>query len=230
MENHSVKHIALTVIVCFLLPFGCTKPTVSDEARKNRKPPKEVKLTKAQKSGLLEGGELIFEDKFDRATLGKSWEIDTDKWKVKDKALHIQNAENAGCWLKRSLPEKVRVEFDIRTQSKDGDLKCEIFGKNADHESGYIVILGGWKNSTSIIARLDEHGSDRLETTKTVVTPGKNHHFSLVRTDDALHWFVDGKHVLTYDDAEPLRGKKFGFNNWATPAVIDNLKIYDLDR
>ena len=36
--------------------------------------------------------------------------------------------------------------------------KCEIFGDGSDHASGYILVHGGWNNSISVIARLDEHG------------------------------------------------------------------------
>ncbi|MGZ3458496.1 MAG: hypothetical protein ACXU86_08310, partial [Archangium sp.] len=35
----------------------------------------------------------------------------------------------------------------------------EIFGDGSDHASGYVLIHGGWNNSLSIIARLDEHGA-----------------------------------------------------------------------
>jgi hypothetical protein len=62
-------------------------------------------------------------------------------------------------WLKAKLPDNVVVEFDARSQSPEGDIKCEIFGDGTDHASGYVLIHGGWNNSLSIIARLDEHGT-----------------------------------------------------------------------
>ena len=43
--------------------------------------------------------------------------------------------------------------------SPEGDIKVEIFGDGTDHASGYVLIHGGWNNSLSIIARLDEHGA-----------------------------------------------------------------------
>ena len=41
------------------------------------------------------------------------------------------------------------------------DIKCELFADGRRHASGYVVILSGWNNSKSIIARRDEHGPER---------------------------------------------------------------------
>jgi hypothetical protein len=67
--------------------------------------------------------------------------------------------KNNPLWLQAKLPRDVAVEFDVRSQSQEGDIKVEIFGDGSDHASGYILIHGGWNNSMSIIARLDEHGA-----------------------------------------------------------------------
>ena len=67
--------------------------------------------------------------------------------------------KNNPLWLKAKLPENVAVDFDVRSMSPEGDIKCEIFGDGSDHASGYVLIHGGWNNSISIIARLDEHGA-----------------------------------------------------------------------
>ena len=67
--------------------------------------------------------------------------------------------KNNPLWLKAKLPENVAVDFDVRSMSPEGDIKCEIFGDGSDHASGYVLIHGGWNNTISIIARLDEHGA-----------------------------------------------------------------------
>ena len=41
------------------------------------------------------------------------------------------------------------------SESPDGDIKFEVFGDGAKHESGYIAIFGGWQNRLNIIARLE---------------------------------------------------------------------------
>jgi len=175
----------------------------------------------------LTGGTLVFQDDFQRDALGDDWLARSGKWRIVDGALHVQGDQNEGAWLNRPLPERVRIEFDARSESPDGDLKFEVFCQEQRHQTGYIAILGGWKNTVSIIARLDEHGEDRKEADATVQI-GKVHHFTAVRTDDTLRWYVDGQFVLQYKDPAPIKGVYFGFNNWASRAFYDNLKIYQL--
>ncbi len=80
-------------------------------------------------------------------------------WRVVSGELLSPGVKNNPLWLKAKLPENVAVEFDARSMSPEGDIKCEIFGDGSDHASGYVLIHGGWNNSISIIARLDEHGT-----------------------------------------------------------------------
>lgn len=175
----------------------------------------------------LTGGTLVFSDDFERETLGDDWTQRSGKWRIVEGALHVQGDRNEGAWLNRPLPERVRIEFDARSESADGDLKFEVFCTEPRHETGYIVILGGWNNTVSIIARRDEHGEDRKES-DAQATRGKVHRFVAVRTDDTLRWYVDGRFVLQYKDPDPVRGIFFGFNNWASMAFYDNLAIYQL--
>ncbi|MBL8919680.1 MAG: hypothetical protein JNJ54_12505 [Myxococcaceae bacterium] len=80
-------------------------------------------------------------------------------WRTVSGELLSPGVKNNPLWLKAKLPENVAVEFDVRSMSPEGDIKCEIFGDGSDHASGYVLIHGGWNNSISIIARLDEHGA-----------------------------------------------------------------------
>ena len=79
-------------------------------------------------------------------------------WRTVDGQLLSPGVRNNPLWLQAALPEDVAVEFDVRSESGDGDIKVELFGDGTDHASGYIFIHGGWNNTLSIIARLDEHG------------------------------------------------------------------------
>lgn len=181
---------------------------------------------------------LVFEDNFNRAATGKDWkrgygEDGKGKWRIEKGWLRADNIKNDPLWLTRPLPDKVRVEFDAQALSKDGDVKFEIFGDGKQHSSGYVAILGGWKNSLDIIARLDEHGKDRLS--KPSIRPKANTTYRLAaeRTDDNLRFYVNDKLVLTYKDKKALRGPQhqfFAFNDWTAPVRFDNIKIYKLDR
>jgi len=183
---------------------------------------------KAQKQSGLRGGVLDFSDDFNRKSLGNLWSSKKpEAWKIKDNRLFVSNAHNHGLWLDRLLPPRARVEFDSEAASKAVDMKCEVFATKPEHETGYIAILGGWHNQLSIIARMDEHGKDRLAIDR-VGKENKVYHWTIVRTDSTLHWYLDGKLFMEYPDKHPIHGLYFGFNDWEAPVYFDNLKIYKL--
>ena len=180
----------------------------------------------------LAAGELVFEDDFEREELGEKWETGFEGWELSEGALTVQGARNDALWLQEPLPEQFRVSFTARSDSDDGDIKFEILGDGATHESGYVGIFGGWQNRLNIIARLDEHGDDRLVGADGYsVEPGRIYQMDVARVDDSLLWYVDGELFLAYEDENPLRGddhRYFGFNNWETELTFDEFRIYDL--
>ena len=181
----------------------------------------------------LTGGELVFEDSFDGPDLGDDWSSEYDGWVIdEDGWLTVENARNGALWLNTELPDRVRVEFAAQSGSQEGDIKFEVFGDGETHESGYIAIFGGWSNSLNIIARLDEHGDDRLiGADGHTVAMGRTYQMALVRTDRRVRWYVDGELFITYDDPDPLVGeghRHFAFNDWAAPLRFDDVRVYDL--
>ena len=193
---------------------------------------------------LLRGGELVFQDAFDRAELGERWRAATPEWRIEGGWVHSEHPKNKGLWLLNELPANTRVEFDVRSEPLasgkpfPGDTKCEIFATEPHHQGGYILINGGWHNRLDVIARLDEHGKDRKSRTSQVVEPSRIYHWAVVRLAEpkagetagpgTVWWFRDGKLFMTYEDAAPVAGKYFGFNNWETNVFYDNLKVFKL--
>ncbi len=191
-------------------------------------------------------GKLIYSDDFERPAISDDWKQsaeadqgwDAGTWRVEGGRLWGEKIHNAALWLQKPLPEKVRIEFDARAESEQGDVKCEVFGDGRTHQSGYILIHGGWNNSINTIARQDEHAEERKEDRRcadrdgrvTCVERGVDYHWTLVRTDDTLRWYLDGKLFLTYPDAHPVQGRHFAFNDWEAQVSFDNLKIYDLSE
>lgn len=176
---------------------------------------------------------LVFEDDFEREAFGEHWSTEApDAWSIDEGWVAVAGARNAGLWLDVELPENVRIEFLAKSLSEEGDIKFEVFTDGRTHESGYVGIFGGWNNRLNIIARLDEHGDDRLVGAEGQrVEPERVYRFRIERTGDALEWFVDGEPFLTYEDASPLRGAghaHFGFNDWDAPLRFDELRIWDL--
>jgi hypothetical protein len=172
-----------------------------------------------------------FEDSFDRTDVGPNW-LDNmgGNWHIKDGRLHNTGAQNAPLWLQAKLPDDVVIEFDAYTDPKICDIKCELFGDGRTHATGYIVLLGGWKNTISSIARLDEHQQDRLQR-KSDCVPGKTYHWKIERQGNILSWYLNDVLYMRLDDPAPLKGKghdRFAFNNWMSDISFDNLKIRPL--
>jgi len=183
----------------------------------------------------LQGGKLVFEETFSGTGFSKSWNIiQGGDWSIVDGWAHSKKARNKGLWLAGfQLPDRVRIEFDIRSEPRgkkrfEGDTKCEVFATEPAHEKGYILVNGGWNNQLDIIARLDEHGKDRKERAARPVEASKTYRWAVVRTDDTLYWFRDGALFMFYQDAQPVKGKYFGFNNWEAHLYVDNLKVFQL--
>lgn len=189
----------------------------------------------AARTDGLTGGTLVFEDRFDRAELGADWlgkhagEWVIDTGQVKPNKVDGDESRNQGLWLQKPLPAKTRVVFQSRSLSKVGDTKCEVFGTEAKHESGYSIIFGGWGNTINTIARKGEHEPRRVvQSDHQRVEAGRTYTWTIVRTDNAVRWYIDGKFMIAYDDTDPVKGTAFGFNNWATDLRFDNLQVFAL--
>mgnify|MGYP005862144527 CR=1 FL=1 len=110
-----------------------------------------------------------------------------------------------------------------------------------NNATSYLAILGGWKNSLHVLARLDEHGKDRKviqvdkesdDPREKPVVKGQTYHFKIERADGrTVRWFVDGQEMLSFVDAQPLAGEghdHFGFNEWEAKVCFDNVKVTPL--
>lgn len=175
-----------------------------------------------------------FADDFERATLGPRWRPAGGDWQVLDGAVRSRAARNAPLWLDLSLPRDVELRLTAWSASPAVDLKFEIFGDGEQHQSGYVLILAGWRNSTSIIARLDEHGRERTPALDAQLQaevaadpaaaaaahrglrerlsrparmqPGTRYALRLVRQGHWLRFYVDEQLHLEYFDPSPLAG------------------------
>lgn len=179
-----------------------------------------------------------FSDDFERQELGDLWNNTGASWRIVDGELVIRNARNRPLWLRRALPRDVRIEFDVRSTSPEGDIKCEIFGdgtSRATTESytatSYVVIFGGWSNSLNVLARLDEHGADRVEARGRRVELNRTYHMRIERRGQTITAWVDDEELVSMTDPDPLEGRghdHFAFNDWEVEIHFDNLRVTPL--
>lgn len=171
-----------------------------------------------------------FADDFNRDALGPHYRA-AGSWRIVDGALSSVGDHNQPLWLDVALAKNVRVEFTAWSRSPAVDTKIEIFGDGLRHESGYIVILGGWQNTISTIARLDEHERTRVELRKKWQVD-RRYRWTVQRTDGkTLELFIDGERVLAYDDGAPLGGasnNRLAFTSWESEVFYDDLVITPL--
>jgi hypothetical protein len=182
-------------------------------------------------------GRVVFEDRFDRAEIGPEWLDTGGGYTIVNGELRVQGAHNKPLWLKRKLPRDARVELKARSMSPAVDIKVELFGDGASKAirasytaTSYVLILGGWSNSRSIIARMNEHGDDRKVRTEPRGEQGRSYAFSITRKGGRLEWLVDGEAFLALDDPEPLAGPghdSFAFNDWESEVYFDDLVVYE---
>ncbi|MBX3205455.1 MAG: hypothetical protein KF764_10320 [Labilithrix sp.] len=184
------------------------------------------------------------------SNLGPDWmQMRTSAWRIENGRLCGENARNHGVWLNRTLPVNARIEFDAIAMTEDGDLKAEVWGDGHSYATGtsytnatsYLAILGGWKNTLHVLARLNEHGNDRKviavdkesdDPRQRAVVRGQVYQFKIERTDGkTIRWSVDGVDYLSWNDPAPLAGQQhdhLGFNEWEAKVCFDNVKVTPL--
>ncbi len=177
--------------------------------------------------------QVPFSDDFDRATLGDNYARFGGDWIIDRGSVYSIYAINIPLFLNVDLPKDVVVEVDVMSETGEVDSKVELMTDGRRHESGYIFILGGWSNSLSCIARLDEHGRDRKVHQPTGVNGNKWYRWRIEKKGGHLAWLIDGQPYLEFEDASPLDGPghdRLAFGNWQNKVRFDNLKIWAYDQ
>jgi hypothetical protein len=179
-----------------------------------------------------------FSDDFERGELGEHWNSTGGPFRIQQGQLKVEGGRNRPLWLRRRLPRDVRIEFDVKSDSPDGDIKVEVYGDGVSKAealrytaTSYVIIFGGWHNSLNAIARLNEHGQDRVVGPKLSVEPGRTYHMKIERRGQTLTVWADERELVSLRDPEPLYGTghdHFAFNDWTVPLSFDNLRIVAL--
>lgn len=178
-------------------------------------------------------------DDFNRASVGADYNKTGGGYRIADGALNARNARNHPLWLAKKLPAgDLQIDLDAWSNSPDGDIKIEVFGDGRSFDAdgnryaatGYVLVFGGWKNTKSMIARMDEHGDEMAARALPKVVPGQRYHWRIIRRRDTIEWFIDDMTTpfLRFQDPQPLSGlghEYFAFNNWEADTWFDNLLV-----
>jgi hypothetical protein len=190
-----------------------------------------------------------FKDEFERDSLGDDYYATGSAFHLERGRLCVKGARNHPLWLRHRLPTNARIQVEAEAMSPDGDIKLEAWGDGQaaatrisyTDATSYLAILGGWKNRYHVLARMDEHASDRQEL---VIEPGSEeprqrpvqvghrYRLKLERTDaQSLRFWADDVEILSLRDTQPLLGvghDHFAFNDWETPVCFDHLVVEPL--
>ncbi len=179
-----------------------------------------------------------FSDNFDREQLGDAWNNTGGPYAIRDGKLTMSNARNKPLWLRRSLPRDVLIEFDVKSDSPDGDIKVEVYGDGVSKAetlsytaTSYVVIFGGWHNALNVLARMNEHGDDRVVGPAYKVVPGRTYHMKIQRRGATITAWVDDHELVSMTDKAPLWGPghdHFAWNNWEAAITVDNFVVKPL--
>ena len=242
--------LATALLAAACVPEG--PPTTDTSAPPPPRPAAPSKTAPSKAGSLPQRPPIteVFEDTFDRDALGPDYNALSPAWKIVANKLCVRGARNKGVWLLRKLPVNARIELDAVSESPDGDIKIELWGDGASgatstsytNATSYLAIFGGWKNTRHVLARLDEHGEDRLtlevdatsdDERQRPVAPGQPYRFEIERSNgQSVRMRVNEATYFELWDDEPLAGaghEHFGFNDWDAPVCFDNLKITPLD-
>lgn len=190
-----------------------------------------------------------FTDEFERAEIGDEYFATGDQFRIQGGRLCVKGARNHPLWLRRTLPQNARITVEAESASDDGDIKLEAWGDGQaaatrisyTDATSYLAIFGGWKNHYHVLARLDEHATDRPQIVlqpgsddprEQPVQKGRRYRLKLERSDGrTLRFWVDDVEILSFTDPLPLAGTEhdhFAFNDWETPVCFDHLVVEPL--
>jgi len=102
-------------------------------------------------------------DNFERPDVGAGWKQTGPGYRIVNGELVVDHALNHPLWLAKPIPRDCIVELDVWSNDDAGDIKLEAWGDGHSYATqasytatSYVFIFGGWSNTISAIARMNE--------------------------------------------------------------------------
>ena len=182
--------------------------------------------TAPKKSAAVKKGpwKKVFEDKFDRKTLGQNWKVIHGSWKIENGVL---SGRGDALYINKKFPGDQKLCFDAWV-SKSGTA-CDLDGILADKtmarygNSGYLFAFGTYGNNFS---KINREKVQILRIADPVIIPGKVHKIVCEKSGNILTWSIDGKLVAQYKEGfRTLDGEYIGLYTDAG-GFFDNIEVY----
>ena len=206
------------LVVGFVLTACCAAPETADAPGAG--------------TAEAEGWTLQFSDDFNRDVLNPGsidlkppyWQVINGKWRIENGMLRGESA--ADITLIRHFPGNQRIEFDAMAQPDNAYDLNGILGtsERGGFMDGYFFGFGSEGNTASKLLKKNR-GMKRSDAR---IVLGKIHHVICQREGNVLTHIVDGKVILTYEDAQPLTGPghdRVGLYIYGA-GNIDNIRVY----
>jgi len=178
--------------------------------------------------------ELVFEDTFERDTLGPDWDFNPEQCSctIADGWLDAQTEKVVLCATTRDFRGNLRLEYDARGVGAGFtcDMSayiCAQLGEPLRILQGYFVGFGSDWNRLAKIQRSAVTMVERplhLDTDRT-------YHMTIDRIGPDVIGYVDGTPVIYFTDPTPIRGEKqshIALYSFRSHVRFDNLRVYRL--
>ena len=172
---------------------------------------------------------------------GSNW-ISSLKWTAdaiphySDHSMSVPDSNaSAVMWCKERFPGDVRMQLDAAEFSKwhgwtynptshthfsYHNIGITIGADGASLKSGYTFIIGGWKNTQTILAR-----NGRIVARSDRGVTGRSTDIIVERKGGALSLIIDDAPAISWHDPEPLAGDRIAIWNWSCPVNYREVRI-----
>jgi len=178
--------------------------------------------------GLPPLGECLFEDDFSAGQ--DKWQPIGGTVQIEDGALCIKGGKEGDPFpvvLVKQQFDDPRLAVEFRAEAigpSPGDVGINL--------GGYLVSLGGWGNTRTVLFKLVDGQIKELASQNFGVKAGQTYHCLLMRDGGRLSFFLNGKPLLRAVDPEPITGdearKVLAITYFGRHVHFKNVLVYKL--